>query len=800
MHQINECVLSKLKDKHPPASEANCKVQMEITKDPPVPVIFEEISAELVQKVTKQIQGSGGPTKVDADFFKHILCSKFYGKKSENLCIAVADLTKRLATERLEPQCLRHFLSCRLIPLEKDSSTESNIQIRPIGIGDVLRRITGKCITTVLRKDTQEAAGILQTCSGVSCAIEAAIHATRKAFSDEECEAVLLIDASNAFNCLNRATAIHNMRELCPPLHQYIENTYQTAVDLIINNPNGDDEYLKSAEGATQGDVAAMQMYGISMRPLIDSLGEGTDPQNARQAWYADDATATGTLEELLKWWNLLCELGPYYGYYPNSSKTVLILKSDSLTDKANEFFGKTGVKITSEGERHLGAVIGTTTFKENYVKDKVQKWVADVENLTEIARDEPQAAYIAYTRGLCHRWTFLQRTVKDVSQLFIPLEQAIFDKLLPAIVGRTLSNHEKRLLELPVRYGGLGIKNPRTCADKEYKNSHYVTEELTELIYHQNRSSYANLKHIETKKKILRDCKEVHLKKEFIDICESKKTSHHLKRLMLLAREKGAGGWLTALPIQSLGYALNKEDFRGSLCIRYGWRVRNMPSYCVCGADNSINHSLVCKTGGYTIFRHNIVRDAIAEILRETCKDVVIEPELIPIDSDYNLNSSGNIAEKARLDVSSVGLWSPLEKNFMDIRVFHPNALSYENRSLEALYKDHERQKKAAYSSRVNQIEKSSFTPMVFTTFGGMGDECRRALQRAAGKIASKRKENYADVMGHISTRIRMCILRTVLMSVRGSRGTSKGTSKPISSVSFNLIPGIEDLKDIEN
>ena len=135
-----------------------------------------------------------------------------------------------------------------------------------------------------------------------------------------------------------------------------------------------------------------------------------------------------------------------------------------------------------------------------------------------------------------------------------------------------------------------------------------------------------------------------------------------------------------------------------------------------------------------------------------------------------------------------------------MDIRVFHPNALSYENRSLEALYKDHERQKKAAYSSRVNQIEKSSFTPMVFTTFGGMGDECRRALQRAAGKIASKRKENYADVMGHISTRIRMCILRTVLMSVRGSRGTSKGTSKPISSVSFNLIPGIEDLKDIEN
>ena len=85
----------------------------------------------------------------------------------------------------------------------------------------------------------------------------------------------------------------------------------------------------------------------------------------------------------------------------------------------------------------------------------------------------------------------------------------------------------------------------------------------------------------------------------------------------------------------------------------------------------------------------------------------------------------------------------------------------------------------------------------MVFSTFGGMGAECSRALQRAAGMLAEKRSERYADVMGYISTKIRMCLLRTVLMSVRGSRGTSKGTGKPISSVAFNLIPGIEEMHD---
>ena len=130
-----------------------------------------------------------------------------------------------------------------------------------------------------------------------------------------------------------------------------------------------------------------------------------------------------------------------------------------------------------------------------------------------------------------------------------------------------------------------------------------------------------------------------------------------------------------------------------------------------------------------------------------------------------------------------------------MDIRIFHPSAPSYQKRALPSLYKEHERIKKTAYNARVIQKEKSTFTPMVFSTFGGMSIECQRALQRAANKIADKRKEKYADVMGHISTKIRMCLLRSILLSVRGSRGTSRGTSKPLSSIAFNLIPGTDYL-----
>ena len=88
--------------------------------------------------------------------------------------------------------------------------------------------------------------------------------------------------------------------------------------------------------------------------------------------------------------------------------------------------------------------------------------------------------------------------------------------------------------------------------------------------------------------------------------------------RALKLAQEKGAGSWLTALPVQSLGFVLNKEEFRDSLCLRYGWQIPGIPSFCVCGEKNDINQTLICKKGGFVIFRHNKIRDLNAEFLKQ--------------------------------------------------------------------------------------------------------------------------------------------------------------------------------------
>ena len=55
---------------------------------------------------------------------------------------------------------------------------------------------------------------------------------------------------------------------------------------------------------------------------------------------------------------------------------------------------------------------------------------------------------------------------------------------------------------------------------------------------------------------------------------------------------------------------------------------------------------------------------------------------------------------------------------------MFHPNAPSYRNSSIPSVYHHHELQKKQEYGKRVQEVEQASFTPLVFSTTGGMGRE----------------------------------------------------------------------------
>ena len=147
---------------------------------------------------------------------------------------------------------------------------------------------------------------------------------------------------------------------------------------------------------------------------------------------------------------------------------------------------------------------------------------------------------------------------------------------------------------------------------------------------------------------------------------------------------------------------------------------VHGMPKFCACGKSNSVDHALSCMKGGFSVLRHNNVRDTEAEILRVVCKDITIEPPLIPSDK---------LGDRSKLDIGAC-----------DVRIFHPGAPSYQNRKVEAVYKQHEDEKKNKYLRYVLETEKCSFTPLVFSTHGGCAPEADKFHKRVATLLAKNR------------------------------------------------------------
>ena len=318
------------------------------------------------------------------------------------------------------PDGLTAFMACRLIPLDKQPG------VQPIGIGEVPQRIVAKAVLRLVDLDIREAYGSLQVCAGC----EAAVHAVRQLYRDPGSQAVLLVDASNAFNSVNRQAALHNFLRLCPPLARILINTYQSPVRLIIPGSGG----LVSTEGTTQGDPLAIAMYALAVLPLIHRLRSAHPAVS--QVWYADDATGFGTCSSLRKWWDTLSKLGPLFGYNPNAVKTYLVVKPKYVAAAGRSFAG-TCITVTTDGQRHLGTAIGPREYTTTYVTSKIKGWCDEIKRLSEIADIYPHAAYAAFTHGLFGHWSYIMRTIPDIQDLLQPLEDTIHQHLIPALFGR---------------------------------------------------------------------------------------------------------------------------------------------------------------------------------------------------------------------------------------------------------------------------------------------------------------------------------------------------------------------------
>ena len=506
-------------------------------------------------------------------------------------------------------------------------------------------------------------------------------------------------------------------------------------------------------------------------------------PLRIVDVFYADDGNASGRLEDLKLWYSRLTEFGPSFGFTINPEKSFLLVKPE-FESRAKSLFSETGMNVTTDGARHLGAAIGSEEFTQSYANDQVSHWTDMVSNLADIATNHPHVAYSNFVSSLKFKWFYFQRTMNNTAPLFQRLEEAIRHQLIPRLIGRCCTDIERRILALPTSLGGMGLDNPVENAEHQYTYSISNSRPLIDAII----SGKGNILAIEAKCSELRADtahKEDMRKKDLSTALIEEQPA--MSRIFDLNTEKGASVWLSAKPYTWLGFELSKQEFTDAVALRYEFTIPDLPSQCQCGKPNSADHALSCPLGGYSILRHNEVRDCLAEVAKHAGMAAVeTERHLLPVGT-FPLPLTANHAPDARMDVFCLGLWGKLQKSYIDVRIFHPGAPSYRSKTLKSLYSSQEALKKRAYAKRVIEIEKGTFSPFVLSTSGGLAPESDRILRTLAGKIVKQHHNSYREAIEYLRLRIRFAILRVCLISLRGTR--SKVHSAPINDIDLNLI-----------
>ena len=269
---------------------------------------------------------------------------------------------------------------------------------------------------------------------------------------------------------------------------------------------------------------------------------------------------------------------------------------------------------------------------QDDFVENKVKKWIKEIEKLSEIALFQPQAAYLAFTTGLRHKYTYISRTTPNIKEHLIKLDHVINTKFLKAITEQQdLSVNERKLLSLPVSLGGLGIPIFNDLCDVEYVNSTKFSRPLTDAILTCENMVFEDISI--SNRRVRAEIKRERGERNKT-VLQNLQSEMHVEKLRAneISQLKISSSWLTSLPIKEEGFSLSKREFFDALALRYRWNVKHLPSTCCCGKPFDVDHSMTCVKGGFIHRRHDDLRDLIAETLDEVYSNTKIEPKLQPL------------------------------------------------------------------------------------------------------------------------------------------------------------------------
>ena len=438
------------------------KLNTPLPEPDPYATGLSHIDAITIRKAIEGMQGAGGISQLDAKQLRRIVNTKCFTNEAKKITSTLAEICNNLSSLPANEESTKPLRAVRIVAIPKKAGG-----LRPIGVGEVLRRVITKVLAWKMKDDVKEATGSVHA-NGLQGACEAAIAAVQQEY--EGGNTILVMDAEGAFTNLNRDTALLTAHRLTPNAYQTLLNFYDNTTTAYFNG-----KPISVEEGTIQGCSLSSHFYDIGVKLLSEEM----KCNNVKQIWLCDDLTAIGDAKALKTWRAKIEKEGHKYGYMINPSKCYMITKDTEAKQVFSQEISDNKIKA-QEGARYLEAPIGSKEFREEYAEEKLRQYNDKLTNLTRLAKTCPHSAYQLYQTHIKHQLTYMMRT-SDV-QKRIKETQNKLKELAEEVVGSKIDKQWKsEEIALPVKWGGLAINIADLAeeAQAHKRKSELFTEDL---------------------------------------------------------------------------------------------------------------------------------------------------------------------------------------------------------------------------------------------------------------------------------------------------------------------------------
>ena len=456
---------SKLKSKHPD--------DVEVTETFPLKAELKITQIEDVNEGIKHfpLSSSGG---IDGLRPRHLkdLISFTCGESASHLLKAIASLTDLIKAGKISQEIHSIFYGASLIAFDK-----KKIDVRPIAVGLVWRRLAGKIVCFHVHDSLSETLRPIQLGFGVKGGAEALIHAVRCLAKAKHTKPMVILkfDFRNAFNMLFRKFLLTEVNEICPEMFAMIQQSYSCFSNLFY-----DEDIILSKRGVQQGDPLGPPGFCIGIMKMTHSL------LSRLNGWFLDDGTIGEELPVILADIKKVLQFCEKSGMSLNSDKCEVFFVNASADEESMMYSEISellpGIHIVDESsfellgapifELHLHRMLSSKMESVKLLSDRLK--LLDVHQALCMFKSSLSAPRFNYLLRTCK--TFLTPDLlKDMDEMFRSTLEIITNTKLNVISWRQAS--------FPLSFGGLGVRKVTELAYPAYLSSMHQSAALSNKI-----------------------------------------------------------------------------------------------------------------------------------------------------------------------------------------------------------------------------------------------------------------------------------------------------------------------------